>query len=396
MLAAGTSLPPLVADIRARLRALDLEPSQKERELTLDLTNDGDRARSRLLHQLRLLGIHGFRRTGGTDFASRDDLTRIFEEWRLVWVPEQDAACIEASIYGATAEEAVLARLTEEARRSDRDAQAAALLFLEAALAGVRHRGGSFLELLDTAIRHDSSFLRVAQALGHLVYLYRFDEALDTAQRADTGELLRELFARAVWLLETFGSGPDDGQTIRAMESVIHAFDLTGAELALDRDELVEVLRRIPGLSSHSAAFRGAATGALWHLGETETGALLRDLHGSAGPEHLGDFLSGVFALAREAAQRQPEVVAAIDGIIMSYDEESYLAALPSLRLAFSYFTPREKHALARSLLDALGLAEAAPLPALDVAPEVAAETMLFESRLFAALTRYGLRGGGA
>jgi hypothetical protein len=397
LLAAGTALPPLVADIRTQLHALDLEPQQKEREVTLELTDEGGRARSRLLHRLVILGIPGLRRSGGTDFASREDLTRFFEEWRLVWSPEQDAACIEASLYGATVEEAVFARLTEEARAGDRDAEAAALLFLKAALAGIRSRGGAFLELLRAAVRHDSSFIRVAKALGHLVYLYRFDEALGTAHRDDTGTLLRELYTRAVWLLEISGSsGPDEGSIVDAVRSVLHAFDLTGGALGLDRHELVAALRRIPGEPGHPAAFRGAATGALFHLRETGVDALLQDLRGSARPEELGDFLGGVFALAREAAQRQPEVMTAIDGIVMSYDEQSYLTALPSLRLAFSYFTPREKHALARSLMDALGLAAAPPLPALEVAPQVAAATMAFEARLFAALDRYRLRGGQA
>ncbi|HEX6099903.1 MAG TPA: DUF5682 family protein [Thermoanaerobaculia bacterium] len=397
LLAAGTALPPLVADIRTQLHALDLEPQQKERTLTLELMDEGGRARSRLLHRLRILGIPGFRRTGGTDFAEREDLTRVFEEWRLVWSPEQDAACIEASLYGATVDEAVFARLTEEARAGDRDAEAAALLFLRAALAGIRPRGGALLELLRATVRHDSSFIRVAKALGHLVYLYRFDEALGTAHRDDTGTLLRELYTRAVWLLETSGSaGPDEGSIVDAVQSVLHAFDLTGGALALDRHELVEVLRRVPGEPRHPAAFRGAATGALFHLRETGVDTLLQDVRGSARPEELGDFLSGVFALAREAAQRQPDVMTAIDAIVMSYDEQSYLTALPSLRLAFSYFTPREKHSLARSLLDALGLAEVQPLPALDVAPQVAAEAMAFESRLFATLERYRLRGGHA
>ena len=35
-----------------------------------------------------------------------------------------------------------------------------------------------------------------------------------------------------------------------------------------------------------------------------------------------------------------------------------------------------------------------APLPALEVSPEAAARALAFESRVLAALTRYGLRGG--
>jgi hypothetical protein len=110
-----------------------------------------------------------------------------------------------------------------------------------------------------------------------------------------------------------------------------------------------------------------------------------------ADPAHLGDFLTGLFGLAREVAQRQPELLLSLDGLLMGYDDEEFLAALPALRLAFSFFTPREKHYLATTLLEALGQAQGGLLPALAVDAETAARVMAFEARLFGAVERYGL-----
>jgi len=84
-LAAGTALPPLVHDIRHLLRAHDLEPGPDERAVELALPAPSDLARSRVLHQLRVLGIPGFARTGGTDLARRADLARLWERWTLHW-----------------------------------------------------------------------------------------------------------------------------------------------------------------------------------------------------------------------------------------------------------------------------------------------------------------------
>ena len=73
----------------------------------------------------------------------------------------------------------------------------------------------------------------------------------------------------------------------------------------------------------------------------------------------------------------------------------SFLAALPSLRLAFTYFTPREKAYLARALFDAETSAEAAAVGAvrLAVSTAEAAEAMAFETRLFDAIAeQYGVR----
>ncbi|MGB8702313.1 MAG: hypothetical protein WCD18_23090, partial [Thermosynechococcaceae cyanobacterium] len=72
------------------------------------------------------------------------------------------------------------------------------------------------------------------------------------------------------------------------------------------------------------------------------------------------------------------------------------LVALPALRLAFTYFTPREKHAIARTLVQAWDAPDATSpaLLDLDVAPEEIARAKAVEATLLEALARYGLRGG--
>src|SRR5713226_9762812 len=54
---AGTPAVPLQRDLEAKQRRLRLKPSPESTKLDLDLRNYTDRARSRLLHQLRLIGI---------------------------------------------------------------------------------------------------------------------------------------------------------------------------------------------------------------------------------------------------------------------------------------------------------------------------------------------------
>jgi hypothetical protein len=78
----------------------------------------------------------------------------------------------------------------------------------------------------------------------------------------------------------------------------------------------------------------------------------------------------------------------------MTFVNEEFLTALPALRLAFTYFTPREKHHMAVTLLESLGLRDLQPLKALQVTASQAAEVLAFETRLFSEIARYGLRGG--
>ena len=93
---------------------------------------------------------------------------------------------------------------------------------------------------------------------------------------------------------------------------------------------------------------RGAALGALWVLDAASDDELVAGPVQFADPEQLGDFLFGLFTLAREPVQRRPDLVARIDEVVMAFADEEFLDALPALRRAFSAFTPREKDRLAR------------------------------------------------
>ncbi|HWA25365.1 MAG TPA: DUF5682 family protein [Lacunisphaera sp.] len=391
-LAAGTPQPPLVTDIQRTLRNAALEPdvTTQTRELALDRSDE--LALSQTLHRLRVLGIPGFERVAGTDFVGRGDLSRLWEKWSLRWMPEFDAACIECSVYGASLGEATGARLVEQAIRLERDAEGAARLLLDSALAGWAPGFAQLHQRVVELVRTDAAFTSVAKALEHLFYLYRHDEYVGRHARPEVGLLLTEAQARALWLLEAQAQVVDH-ETLDGVRALLQAVHLAGDELGWDRTELVNTLTRLGTANTTAPLLRGAAAGALWSLGTINLTAILHEL--PAAPDHVGDFLRGVFALAREEAQRNTDLLVAIDRLLLSYDDEQFLVALPSLRLAFTYFTPREKDHLARRLLQAVGQAGAAPLPALAVSPGDAARALGFESRLLRDLARHGLRGAG-
>ena len=395
-LAEGAQLPPLVHDITRHLRDNDLTPDAAPRHVTLEL---GPRteglARSRVLHAMRVLGIPGFRKTAGVDFTQRDELLRFWEEWSIVWAPEFDAACIEASVFGGSLADAVLAKLRERAASSTRDAESAALILLDACLVGA-DLTTEFARDLTADIRTDARFFSVTSALGHLLYLFRYDEALGVSGDPAIGELLRETFDRSLWLLETIGRPVDmDKEIMEGVRTLIEAFERSRSLLSARGDELLSILDRIGCDPAQTPVLRGSARGAQWILGVLAPEILLSDMIACGEPARLGDFLTGLFHLAREAAQRRPELLTAVDELVVTYTDDEYLEALPSLRLAFSYFTPREKNHMARTLLRALGLDDTAPLPDLTVTAEVAVAAMAFEGRLFETLKKYGIRDGG-
>jgi hypothetical protein len=112
-------------------------------------------------------------------------------------------------------------------------------------------------------------------------------------------------------------------------------------------------------------------------------------------PDRLGDFLSGLFCLAREVVQRHPALLQQIDVLLQGFNDEMFLVALPALRLAFTYFTPREKHAIARTLVQSWEMpAEDTPSLEVEITAEVTARAKEIEAHVLEAIQRYGLRGG--
>jgi hypothetical protein len=301
---------------------------------------------------------------------------------------------IEAARYGATLADAATAVLSERAEAIERDAAKAALLLLDAALAGLTDEAAHLRRRVAELIRAEADFLNLAPALGHLLYLFRYDEVLATAGTEPVAELLREAYQRGLWLLEGLGPvSPREREAIDGIAVLRETWERCGHPLAMDRGELEGVLGRVANDSAQSPAVRGAALGALWSLGVADEKHVEGQLTGFGTPDQLGDFLAGLFALAREQVPRQPGLLGKIHELVAGWGQEAFLAALPALRLAFTFFTPREKHHLATAVRRLLGLDGHQELAALAVDDATAVEALALEGKLFELAARYGLRG---
>ena len=390
-LAAGTTLPPLVRDIQHLLWQYQLEPQAKSRVISLDLHNGEDLKRSQILHQLRLLGIAGFQQIGGTDLIARQDLSSFWAEWKIVRHPDYEASCIENAIYGTTLIEAATARLGELASKIARNAAKAALLYLDACLMGLAHSAsGLDRELLDL-INSDGDFLSVTEALGHLLYLYCYDEVLGTVRNVEVGNILVTACDRSLWLLETLGTVKGkERELLRSIKTILETIERCQSSLNLNQTEFIAILQRVSIDDTQTPLMRGAATGVLWTLNITSSEQIESEAIAFSAPDRLGDYLTGLFSLARELVQRHPDLLLSIDRLIGTYDEETFLEALPALHLAFTYFTPREKHNIAGTLTKAWG--NESPDKKLKITPEVVEQAKAWETRLLDKVKRYGLR----
>lgn len=391
-LASATRRPPLVGDIQQQLAAADLEMSRGARLVDLNLLEPADRAKSRLLHRLHVLRIRGYEYKGGSDFLERDDLVKLWESWQVRWTTEFESSCIEASRYGTSLADAAAHCLLEQSQGIDRDIATATKLLLAAAQAGIDTISADLMQRLGTLLEQQSEFGAVTTALAHLLYLYCHDEVLGTSQSPAIGELLRRCYERSIWLLESLAQGSEkESQLVQGVKAIGECLERTGAKLSLDRSELIAVLERAQAQSSKPAAVRGAAAGLLWKLGDATSEKILEILLLFANPDQLGDFLMGLFALAREVVQRDAQLIRAIDQLLLEFASQEFQTSLPSLRLAFTFFTPREKHHMLSTLFTALGIKSSQPLARLQVDEQTAAEALALDERIFEAVARYGL-----
>ncbi len=162
-----------------------------------------------------------------------------------------------------------------------------------------------------------------------------------------------------------------------------------------DSGTLATLCERRTRAADAPAAVRGACLGALWSLealvnGSADAVAGVRRL---ALPTQLGDFLTGLFALARDQTVRGDDVLRVIDEVIAALPEHDFLVALPSLRLAFDWFPPRERATIAERLATLHGQSPSTAHDLLVVGddPLLIARGAQLDGEVEALLVRYAL-----
>ena len=405
-LAPATPRPPLLDSVERELAAVGITLSG---ERDIDLLAEQGRRESRVLHRLRLLGIPGIDRVQGPTLALAGERR---ERWRLGRPIEQTAALIEAGAYGATLADAARAMLEAKLREARSDIAALAQGLNEAALAGLAAVSDALLADLRVAIAAAPRFEDVGHAIAVLYPLYRHGEAVAVAGAPLLAVVIAAAYDRALWLFEP-AAAIAAAEVFAHLRAVTALRDLVRGQVA-DRqggqDGLVLEIARALAVFARKArdataapTSRGAALGALVSLPQLadetsaafDTAAALA-LLGAQAPEALGDALSGLLALAREQIAEDPAFVRGVDALVVAFDDDDFVHALPALRGAFAWLPARERGRFASAVLrlhEAAHLPQSAltaPLPP-DVAPEAIALATRRERALWESLQRWGV-----
>lgn len=348
----GAGTPPLVRDTVQRLRDHKIAVDGHEAStVSLDLyRSPAHRRTSRVLHGLRLLGVPFAQHVGGPDFVGGTGLARVREQWECLWSPASEGALVEASHLGSTLPEAVataygrrLAAATDDGRVPS-SVEAASLL-AHAAVLGLHPRARAVVRLVRDALAAEPAFPDAVAATGGLALLVEGREPLEAGRLSDLPDLVAAGYARSLYLARGLRGEECPPPEAATGLSRLRELLASPAGARLDAEpfwEVVDELRR-----RHEVAFvRGAAGGLASSAGRLSDDDLARDVAGHlAGTSTAVDavgFLSGLLATAREAVWQQAGVVPALDDRLAAWDDATFLAHLPELRLAFASLTPRE------------------------------------------------------
>lgn len=368
-----TPAVPLQRDLEARARRLRLDRTPDIKKYDLDLRNDTDRARSRLLHQLRLLNVEWGKPEHGSGAKGT-----FHELWRLKWEPEFAVALIEANVWGNTVETAAAAKARDTAAHAEMLPPLTELLNA-VMLAGLDGAVEYLLGCIAARAAVSADVRHLMDALPPLARVVRYGDVRGTrAERVVP--VIDGLFARALVGLPGACASLDDDAAAAMIGSIDNVQETVGL---LNRDDQragwIETLRGLVARDGVHGLVRGRCARLLLEMRALD-GDELRRLAGLAlspavAADQAAAWVEGVLRGSGLALLQQDGLWLALDAWLADLAPDTFVSLLPLLRRAFSGFHPPERRAMGEKV-KRLRSAGAAAVPTSAGQPGTVAPTL--------------------
>jgi len=335
---------PLAADLAATARRLKLKRDALARELDLDLRNNTDVERSRLLHRLRAIDI-----PWGTPAVSMRRGKGTFREtWTLCWQPEFEVDLVAAGALGTT----VLGAATAEIRTRAADAVELAEV-TEAVetclLAGLPDALSDVLAALDTRAARDVDTEHLMAALPALARAGRYGDVRGTDTAALRG-IADRLLARICAGRPSAAHGLDDSAATALSAGVDAVHEATGLLAPDARDRWLTTLAALLDRSL-PPRLAGRVTRLLLDTRRLTTSdvepALARALTPGTAPVDAAGYVEGFFAGGALLLVHDDRLLRLIDTWLAGITPAAFPDVLPLLRRTFGAFAGPERRAIA-------------------------------------------------
>lgn len=351
---------PLQRDLEAQQKRLRLKPSAEIQKLDLDLREENGRARSRLLHRLRLLDV-----PWGKPETARGKSGTFHELWQLAWRPELSVQVIEAGLWGTTIEAAATARSCDTANKAHELPEITELLD-RAILAGLPEAIQHILGVLRDRAAVSADVRTMMAALPPLARVVRYGDVRETRSEA-VMPVLRGLFERVVVGLPGACASLDDNAAAAMAESlgqVQESLDLLDAlpDGPGFQAEWREALTRLLDADTIHGRVRGFACRLLLDHGALDTTELARRaglaLSTAVPARDAAAWIEGLLAGSGLLLLHHDGLWTVLDGWLTQLHEDAFREVLPLLRRAFASFPAPERRKMGEKIR-AMGSGEA-------------------------------------
>lgn len=380
----GSASPPLVRDVRERVRAVRLTVDDSvPRTARLDARRTAShRAKRQVLALLDFVGAGFGQLVSGPDHVAGRGLGLITEEWQYCWTPLVEARLVEMVHLGATLDAVAVARLHEAEGRLAGDGtgggtvtvDAVARLVAQTLVIGLGTHLPRIVALLRSTLDSDRDLGSVVSGARRLLGLWNARVELGAEDHA--GELLdlvSQALATSAYLVSDLGKARAEDEdtaigTLIGLRSLLRDAAAAGVDDdaapaagngSAHRTAVVRELARLRDEPGTAPAVAGALLALGFTDGEVPDDVLVARVRGAlaagADPATAVRFLGGVLRAAPDLILHTPEMFDAVDDALRALGGDAFLAVLPDLRRAFTWLRPTETHRLARRVAERTG-----------------------------------------
>lgn len=339
-----TPAVPLQRDLEAQQRRLKLPAAPEIKQYDLDLRTDNDRARSRLLHRMRLLGIEW-----GKPQQVRGKTGTFHEVWHVQWHPEFAVKLIEASVWGNMIEAAADAFAIASADKTS-DLPALTALLDAVFLAELPEAVQRLLERVQSVAAVAADVQRLMDALPPLTRIARYGDVRGTGTNR-VMPVISALVARVIIGLPGACASLDDeaaaamGQSVDGVHESISLLDHEEW-----RADWLDILSGLARRDSIHGLVRGRCCRILLEqhrIDEAELGRLAGLALSPAVPaDAAAAWVEGVLHGSGLLLVHQDALWVALDAWLYALSPQTFVALLPLVRRGFSGFSAPERRAM--------------------------------------------------
>lgn len=360
-------VPPLVQDFEAQCKKLGFRISTTQPQtVVLDLfSSEKHQKMSRFLNRLVFLGATFARKTKGPNLSARTNRNLIRETWDYQWKTSVSGELIDKSVYGATVEEAAASYFKEQFTDPEVDAKQGAKLLVQAFEMGLMDEFSQGTNRLADILSREGSFFSLVECLDYLKMAFELRQLYHMDVQEELIEMLEDCYNKILILLPSMASVKDE-DCEKAMNACKLLFEIatdksfcpgtskTEGFSSADyrRGRLLDIFNAMLEKETIHPKLEGTVYGLFYGLDGDVFERILTASSGYMRGTHdkllsTASFLRGLFFGAKDLVFSDASFLTITDQLIRTVSDDEFMQLLPELRLAFSYFTPRETDQIA-------------------------------------------------